>query len=48
MDLNAIVQMKKILPSVLPHFYGKVHDGPDAFLFEFDILCRNYDYSLDA
>jgi len=40
--------MKNIPPSVLIHFHGKVHEDIDSFLFEFDILCRSYDYSLDA
>jgi len=42
------VQMKNIPPSSLPHFYGKVHEDPNSFLFEIDILCRSYDYSSDA
>lgn len=42
------VQIKNIPPSTLPHFYGKVHEDPDSFLFEFDILCRSYEYSSDA
>ena len=40
--------MKNISTSVLPRFYGKVVEDPDEFLFEFDILCRNYDYVTDA
>ena len=48
MNPNTQVQMKNISPSALPHFYGKVHEDPDSFLFEFDILCRSYDYSTDA
>lgn len=43
-DLNTVAQMKNIPPSSLPHFHGKVHEDPNSFLFEFDILCRNYDY----
>lgn len=41
------VQMKNISPSTLPHFHDKVHEDPNSFLFEFDILCRSYDYSSD-
>ena len=47
-DPDTMVQMKNIPPSVLPHFHGKVHEDPNAFLFEFDILCRSYDYSVDV
>ena len=43
-----MAQMKNIPPSALPHFHGKVHEDPDSFLFEFDILCRSYNYSTDA
>ena len=35
-------------PTSLPHFYGKVSDDLNSFLFEFDILCRSYDYNNDA
>ena len=40
--------MKNISPSVLPHFHGKAAEDLDEFLFEFDILCRSYDYIIDA
>ena len=40
--------MKKIPPSSLPTFYGKSNEDPDTFLFEFDILCRSYNYLQDA
>ena len=42
------VKMKKIPPGVLPNFYGIATKGPNAFLFEFDILCRTYGYTNDA
>ena len=45
MDPETQVQMKNISLSTLPHFYGKVHEDLDSFLFEFDTLCRSYDYS---
>ena len=35
-------------PSALPHFHGTSSEDPDSFLFEFDILCRSYNYILDA
>ena len=37
--------MKNISPSVLPRFNGKATKDLDEVLFEFDILCRNYDYT---
>ena len=37
--------MKNISPSVLLRFHGKATEDPDQFLFEFDILCRSYDYT---
>lgn len=48
MDPDAIVQMEKIPLSVIPHFHSKVHEDPNDFLFKFDIICKSYDYSLDA
>ena len=42
------VTMKNIPPSSLPTFYGKINEDPDTFLFEFDILCRRYNYLQDA
>ena len=47
-DPAAVAQMKNIPPSTFPHFHGKFHEDPDSFLFEFDILCRGYDYSTSA
>ena len=40
--------MKNIPLSALPTFYGKNSEDPDTFLFEFDILCRSYNYVQDA
>ena len=40
--------MKNINPSILPTFHGMTTEDPDAFLFEFDILCRSYNYVDDA
>jgi len=42
------IKMKNIPPSVLPNFYGMASEDPDSFLFEFDIVCRTYDYTDDA
>jgi len=47
-DTETITQMKNIPPSGLSHFYGKVHEYPNSFLFGFDILFRSYDYSSNA
>ena len=50
-DTSAIlgeeVKMKNIPPSVLPNFYGMSTEDLDAFMFEFDILCRTYGYTDD-
>ena len=42
------VNMNNIPPSSLPTFYGKSNEDADTFLFEFDILCRSYNYLQDA
>jgi len=36
--------MKNIPLPALPNFHGLSSEDPDEFLFEFDILCRSYDY----
>ena len=36
--------MKNIPLSALPNFHGLSSEDLDEFLFEFDILCRSYDY----
>jgi hypothetical protein len=40
--------MKNIPLSALPNFHGLSSEDPDEFLFEFDILCRSYDYTSNA
>ena len=40
--------MKNIPLSSLPSFQGMVVEDIDTFLFELDMLCRGYDYTLDA
>jgi hypothetical protein len=40
--------MKNIPLSALPNFHGLSSKDPDEFLFEFDILCRSYDYISNA
>ena len=47
-DSTIDVTMKKLPPSNLPHFHGMSTENPDSFLFEFDILCRSYNYVNDA
>jgi hypothetical protein len=40
--------MKNIPPSTFPNFHGMIIEDPKTFLFEFDVLCYNYDYSSDT
>lgn len=39
--------MKNIPLSTLPNFHGLSSEDPNEFLFEFDILCKRYDYVFD-
>ena len=48
LDTAQDVNMKNIPTSSLPNFYGKRNEDSDTFLFEFDILCRSYNYLQDA
>ena len=48
LDRAPNVVMKNINPSILPSFHGMSIKDLDAFLFEFDILCRSYNYVDDA
>jgi hypothetical protein len=48
LDTTPNVNMKNIPLSVLPTFYGKSSEDLDTFLFEFNILCRSYNYLQDA
>jgi hypothetical protein len=48
LDLVQNVTMKNIPLLALPTFHGKHSEDPDVFLFEFDILCRSYNYLQDA
>jgi hypothetical protein len=43
-----IAPMKNIPLSALPNFHGLSTEDPNDFLFEFDILCRSYDYTTTA
>jgi len=40
--------MKNIPLLALPNFHGLSSEDPDEFIFEFDILCRSYDYVTNA
>ena len=42
---RGIATMKNIPLSTLPNFHGLSTEDPNGFLFEFDILCRSYDYT---
>jgi hypothetical protein len=44
-DLIANAPMKEIPLQNLPTFHGLISEDPATFLFEFDILCRWYDYT---
>jgi hypothetical protein len=45
---NEETKMKNIPHSTLPNFHGLSKEYPGTFLFEFDMLCRSYDYMSDA
>jgi len=47
-DLGASAPTKPIPLATLPNFHGLVSEDPDTFLFEFEIVCRGYDYTKDA
>jgi len=40
--------MQYISPSILPNFHGLRTKDPKRFIFEFEVLCRSYDYLLDS
>ena len=40
--------MKNINPSSLTKFHGIALEYPDTFIFEFEVVCRTYDYRSDA
>jgi hypothetical protein len=44
-DPIANAPMKEIPLQNLPTFHGLISEDLDAFLFEFDVLCRGYDYT---
>jgi hypothetical protein len=44
LDISRNISMKNIPLSSLPTFKGMSTEDPYLFLFEFDILCRSYNY----
>ena len=48
LDLAQNTNMKNINRSIFPTFHGMSTKDPNAFLFEFDILCRSYNCINDA
>jgi len=47
-DIRGEDPMKNMTLSSLPYFQGMTVEDPDTFLFEFDVLCKSYDYVSDA
>ena len=47
-DEDVATTKKNISPSILPNFHGLRSEDPETFLFEFEVLCRSYDYFLDS
>jgi hypothetical protein len=42
---RGMAPMNNILLLALENFHGLSTEDPDDFMFEFDILCRSYDYT---
>jgi len=47
-DIKGEAPMKNIPLSSLPSFQGMTMEDLNTFLFEFDVLCRSYDYISNA
>ena len=47
-DIDVSVHMMNIPPYFLPKFHGLRSKDPKKFLFEFEIICRSYDYLLNT
>jgi hypothetical protein len=45
---RGVAPMKNFPLSALPNFHGLSSKYPDEFFFEFDILCKSYDYITNA
>jgi hypothetical protein len=46
-DMVANAPLKSIPLQNLPIFNGLISEDPDAFLFVFDVLCIDYDYTFE-
>lgn len=46
-DLVANALVKEIPLQNILTFHGMSSEDPNDFLFEFDVLCRGYDYTID-
>eukprot|EP00253_Pinus_taeda_P022836 PITA_22836 len=46
-DSAANAPMEAIPLQHIPTFHGLTSEDPNAFLFEFDVLCKGYDYTTD-
>lgn len=47
-NIEGEAPIKNIPLSSLPSFQGMTMEDPDTFLFEFHVLCRSYDYTIDS
>ena len=43
-----LAHMKNINPDTLPNFHGLIPKDLDTFLFEFEVVCRTYEYLPNA
>jgi len=46
-DTTVNAPMKAIPLQNIPTFHGLTSEDLDAFLFEFNVLCRGYDYTIN-
>ena len=46
-DTTVNAHMKAIPLQHIPTFHGLTSEDPDAFLFEFNVLCKGYNYTTD-
>ena len=47
-DEDSRATMKNISPSIPQNFHGLRNVDPETFLFEFEVVCRTYDYLEDS
>jgi len=43
-EIRGDATMKTITLTTLPNFHGLSSEDHDTFLFEFNVVCRGYDY----